>query len=554
MKNINKVIASALMGVALVSCNDLDTVYEGYYVTSQTKAEVLEITPEMAVAGVTGISANFSRCYGAGFASRTDWDYGYAGAMLGMDHMTADMNARYIGYNHFNGWMGYYGTIITPQSDPSYGIWVYMYNQIYVANTVLASIPADTENSELKMFRAQALGFRSFNYWVLAQMYQYNYVGNQDKPCVPIITEENADVAGAEGAPRASVEEVYTRIITDLTEAIAGTESSDVNIASYVPTKPRRMLFLDALYGLRARAYLTMGKYAEAAADAQKAIAVSSTSPISIEECSKPGFSSMSEHNWMWGIAIAETDRVVTIGIVNNPSMLCSFADGYTNAGCWRAIADDLWNAIPGDDVRKGWWLDDDFNSPILPAERQEYLLSYGKGTIADSDASLVPHTNVKFDSYQSVDEQTVNANDIPLMRIEEMYYIAAEGLAMSNQMTAAVELLTNFEKTYRNPSFVCNASTPEAMQELIWNKRRIELWGEGLAYFDLQRLGKAVNRRQAGCVNVFRYDIPANDPVRIMQIPEDEMQTNPALNQNAPVGSSAGNNEQGSRPVPIQG
>lgn len=549
MKNINKLIASAFIGVALVSCNDLDTVYEGYYVTSDQKAEVLEINPEMAVAGVSGISANFSRYCAIILDSRTDWDYGYPGIMLGLDHKTADMNSRNVGYNWFAGWSNW--SDITPQGDENYAIWRNEYNQIYVANSVLSSIPGDTNDELLKLFRGQALGFRAFNYWVLAQLFQFNYQGNENKPCVPIITEENMETAATEGAARASVAEVYERILADLNEAISSTESTTYSIASYIASKSRRMLYLDALYGMRARVNLTMGNYAEAAADAKKAIAVSSCSPLSIDECSKPGFAGF-DHSWMWGVAIAVTDRVVTSGIINNPSMLCSFAYGYVTVGAFRAIATDLWDAIPAGDVRRGWWLDDNYESPILTPEQQEYLADYGKGSVSDSGDSLIEHTNVKFDSYNSVLNQSENANDIPLMRIEEMYYIAAEGMAMSNQVAEAVQFLTQFETTYRNPSFVCTASSPEDIQNLIWNKRRVEFWGEGLAYFDTMRLKKNIDRSSAGCVSTWRFNIAADDPIRIFQIPEDEMQTNPALNQNAPVGSAQGNNEQGVRPLPI--
>ena len=551
MKNLNKVIASALMGVALVSCNELDTVYEGYYVTSDQKAEVLKIKPEMALAGVTGITANFSR-YNALFSARTDWDYGYAGIMLGMDSKTADINSRNVGYNWFASWSNW--SDINANGDENVGVWRNEYNQIFSANSVLASIPADTDNDQLKVFRAQALGIRAFNYWVLAQMFQFNYQGNENKPCVPIVTEENNETVAAEGAVRSTVAEVYELIMADLNSAISMSEESTAKIGSYVSAKPRRMLFLDALYGLRARVNLTMGKYADAAKDAQKAIAISSASPLTIEQASKPGFASLEESNWMWGIAIAETDRVVTSGIINNPSHLCSFAYGYVTVGAWRAIATDLYDAIPVNDVRKGWWLDENFESPILTEAQQEYLVGeYGTGSVADTGTGLIPHTNVKFNSYQGVLNQNVNANDIPLMRIEEMYYIAAEGLVMSNQVAEGVKLLTEFETTYRNPNFVCNASSAEDIQDLIWTKRRIEFWGEGLAYFDTMRLRKSIDRRNSGCVPTWRYNIAANDPVRIMQIPENEMQANPALSQSAPAGTPEGNNEQGVRPFPVK-
>lgn len=552
MKNINKFIASALLGVALVSCNDLDTEYIGYYVTREQKDAALEMNPEMAQAGVNTVASMFNRC-GAIFGEDYHYDFGYPAIMLGLDLYTADMNARNVGYNWFSSYSAW--SDINPTGSANDMLWTNEYNQIYSANSVLENISAEmaAEDDLFKVYRSQALGFRSFNYWVLAQMFQFNYQDHQSDPCVPIITEENRDIVATEGAARASVEEVYTLIVRDLTEAIELSEASQISVLSLVSSKPRRMLALDALYGLRARVYLTMGKYAEAAADAKKAIANSSTTPLSIAECSKPGFNSLTTHNWMWGVAVAETDRVVTSGIINFPSMICSFAYGYVTVGAFRSIATDLWDAIPTGDVRRGWWLDDDYDSPILNDEQREYLWSYGAGSVTDSGTGLIEHTNVKFDSYNSVLYQNVNSSDIPLMRIEEMYYIAAEGLAMSNQLAEATQFITAFEQTYRNPSFICIASTPADFQEMIWNKRRIEFWGEGLAYFDLQRLSKNIDRRYSGCYPTWRYDIAANDPIRIMQIPENEMQTNAKLNQNDPVNTPGGNNQQGVRPSPVR-
>lgn len=55
---------------------------------------------------------------------------------------------------------------------------------------MLSSIPEDTEDPTLMYYRAQALAFRAFDYHVLAQYYQFTYIGNEDKRCVPVITEK----------------------------------------------------------------------------------------------------------------------------------------------------------------------------------------------------------------------------------------------------------------------------------------------------------------------------------------------------------------------------
>ena len=525
MKNINKILATALIGVSLVGCNDLDKEFQGYYVTNDQKGNTLEAKPELALAGVTAIPStaiHFMTIY-----DNKHVDFGYPAMMLGMDCQGTDMLSRNVNYN----WFAEFEALSGFDGD-GYGtniLWGTIYQQILAENNVLVNIPADTENQELMMYRAQALGFRAFDYWVLAQNYQVNYAGHESMLCVPVITEENMADAANNGIARNTVEEVYTQILKDINEAIELTDKSGMKVSQLMDSKPRRMMGIDVLYGLRARVYLTMHKYAEAAADADKAITLSSCTPYSIEEVNHPTFTSLDDHSWMWGLAVAETDRIVTSGIINLPSHLCSFAYGYVTVGAWRGTNAKFFNAIPESDFRRGWFLDENFESPNITEAQHEYLLSYGKGSVKDTGAGIFPYLNVKFDSYQSVLNQSTNASDIPMMRIEEMYYIKAEGLAMSGNPAGGLEVLTQFEKTYRNPDFTTKATSPEEIQDVIWNKRRLEFWGEGLSWFDIKRLNKGIDRRGLGFPAAFVYNVDPDTPDNawIYVIPNTEKQYN---------------------------
>ena len=87
------------------------------------------------------------------------------------------------------------------------------------------------------------------------------------------------------------MEEIYKIVMDDLNSAVELLEGYDRPTKKYIDKS--------VAYGLRARANLTMGKYAEAAADAEKAAA--GYEPASIAEVSKPSFQDISEHNWIWG-------------------------------------------------------------------------------------------------------------------------------------------------------------------------------------------------------------------------------------------------------------
>lgn len=102
------------------------------------------------------------------------------------------------------------------------------------------------------------------------------------------------------------------------------------------------------------------------------------------------------------------------------------------------------------------------------------------------------PYTQVKFGPYNDVVGTTINANDIVLMRIEEMYLIAAEAYAEAGNRAEGEkyfkELLNNRLESGVQAYLTDYASNP---QEAVYFQRRIELWGEGVIWFDVMRLNK---------------------------------------------------------------
>lgn len=548
MKNYNKIIGAVLAGALLAGCNDLDTQPLGNTITSDQKSEVVAIDPDKAVASVTGISGSLIAVASiTGDSQSYQWDFGIPATMLTYDLRGIDMYSVDMGYNWFLGAMQLSDALPT-DPDPQY-LWRYQYNTILACNTLLATLnpainPEGTEKTdyENKLYAAQGFGYRAFSYLNLIQTFQFTYAGNETAPGVPVLTDENADEVAANGAPRGTVQDVYDQIMSDLNTAISYLEGNPLTPATIVADKSNRFIGLAAAYGLRARANLLMNKWSEAAADAQAAISHSGCQPLSIAQASRPGFSSLDESNWIWGMAVAETDRCVTTGIVNFPSMMGSLCRGYaTIVGAAKWINNSLYNSIPQSDVRKGWWLNANGQSPNLNAQEMAYVNSI----TFQPDFGSLPYMQVKFAPYKGVIGQDVNACDIPLMRVEEMYLILAEAQGMQAPATGA-QTLTDFIKTYRDPAYKCTAATAQDLQDEVWRQRRIELWGEGLSYFDLLRLKKPLNRIGSGCTPTTCYNVAADDPVLIYPIPQSEITGNKAIN-------SSDNNPGGSRPTPVQ-
>lgn len=529
MKKIYFYVLLASVSFAFFGCDDnLDTAPEGSTVTSDIKADVVENDPSKAAASVNGIFAQFSQYYPneTALGATRHNDIGYPSVMMFTAGNGNDVVQEDNGYNWSGNDLDYTDRIFT--SNESQIIWNDMYSMILGSNNVIGAIDAETEDATTQYYLAQGLASRAFSYWVLAQLYQFNYVGNETQPCVPIVTDLNKDEVAINGAARSTVEEVYTLMMSDINTAITLLDASDVVRAD------KRYISLAVAYGLRARINLTMHNYSAAAADATSAIDASTATPASIAEVSVPYFWEAAESNWMWGIIIAETDDVVTSGIVNWISHMGSINYGYANFNKGRQVNKALYNTIPSTDVRKGWWINEDLYSANLSTEFATSVADYG----------YAAYTQVKFAPYKNVAETSTNANDVPLMRIEEMYLIKAEAEAMSG--ADGKTTLENFIKDYRDPSYVCLASTPSDIQDEVFRHRRIELWGEGLNWFDIMRLNKGVDRRGAGYPNASMvFNISATDGILLWRIPEAEIQANSML-------SNSDNNPSSSVPEPV--
>lgn len=501
--------------MSLVACNDLDTEPQGNHVTSNQKGEAVALQPGLAAAGVVGISSTINQSMAV--YSSAHCDFGWPGVMMFLDCIGPDLVSDNIGYNWFSSSGEYnYGNDNNYIDNLS---WRYGYKWISAANTVLANIDPETTDPQLQLYAAQGYANRAAAYFNLIQLYQNTYKGNESKPGLPLLTNENLDqVALDGGCERATVQETYDLIMSDLNTAVSMLESSGLGTDKIAEAGVKRFFSLGAAYGLRARVNLVMNNWQAAASDARQAIQKSGATPLSIAEASQPGFNTSDAHNWMWAVYVQEIDRVVTTGICNFPSHMGSLSYGYAQVGSWRRVSKALYVEIPDTDCRKGWFLDENKESKNLNANQQAYIKQYGAPA----------YTQVKFAPYQNVLGTSTNASDIPLMRVEEMYLIEAEATGMGGDLNGGKQLLENFVKTYRDPGFKSQSTTAGDFQDEVWNQRRIELFGEGMAYYDLMRLNKGLDRRGAGFPAEWVYNVPG--PLKPFVIPQGEAQSNALL------------------------
>ena len=540
MKMNNRYFAALLGGTMLLttSCSDLDTNPSGSTMGDGQLNEVLAQDPSKLKSEVSGMYANMIE-YGAiaqWYGDVRHYDFGYASTMLMMDASGQDEPSQVSGYNWYNKPLRFVDR--TANSETTYFIWNQCYKNIKVANDVLKSVDLENLSDVAKSYVGQAYAMRAFEYFTLIQLYQFTYKGHEDAAGVPLVTEKTTE-AEANNNPRAAVKDVYKQIMDDLNIAIdyltdSRSAKSEIN--------------RQVAYGLRARVNLVMQNWSDAAADAKKA--AEGYTPLSKEAAAAPGFNDVSASNWIWGNIIDESNDIVQTGILNFPSMMCSFTgNGYSPTYACRMINSKLWKEIPSTDVRKGWWIDENLNSSIVDSkyvvhqkdEDEEgnvvkYLAVYNQ--TGDEVADITePYTNVKFGAYKNQYGNELNACDIPLMRVEEMILIQAEATAMGGNVEEGKRILEDFVRTYRDPSYTCNASTAEGVQDAVWFQRRVELWGEGFSFTDLLRLKKPLDRTGANYEVSVRFNLPAESPIFLYLIPEDEENHNEALvGNNNPV------------------
>lgn len=526
-------ISLLTLGAALcfTACDDLDEqLYEGGSLTTEQVNETVAALPERVDATFSGMY-NMMGDGGSGRvftnSSRAD-DFAFVMAALSLSLEGGDAFGSDNNYNWFS--VASELSNRNPDYANPYIRYKVPYNQLGAANDVINQIGEDATDQAAIYKIAQAKALRAFDYMALAPYFQGSYETSKDLPCIPVLTP-GVDYANN---PRATVGEVYDVIMEDLNWAVEHLQG--------FKRANKTLVDLNVAYGLRARANLYMGNWAAAAADAEKAM--EGYTPASIAEVSKPAFCDLNDHNWMWGILITE-EKASDYGYRTAASWTSAFThNGYGPATQNTPMINSiLWKKISESDVRKGWWLDGNSKSPNLDGVEwieDGVVKAVGNDIASYVDDSgdkdiLLPYTNVKFGMKSGIGS-TINANDWPLMRVEEMILIQAEGLLKSGNEAQAKTVLENFVKTYRDPNYNANASGRSLADE-IWFQRRIELWLEGFSVVDARRLNKPIVRFHAdeasNIPEAFKFNIKADDQWLNMRFPTTETDTNAGIVNN---------------------
>ena len=493
MKLTKYIAASMIALVGFSSCSEsfLDTEYTEY-LNETAAGEAAGKNPDVFLNGMWSWMVSYSQT-----GSGSHDDFGYMGSLHATDMMAEDIvmaSSHWFNYDHQ-----------LDNNQQSYRRvrchWMNYYTMIAKANEIISLYPDGGDTADKKGLIGQAQAIRGLAYLHLIQLYQFplNADGsiNGSAAGVPLMYTE-ADGKSAEEIAafkgRNTVAEVLAQIELDLTNAVD-------NLGAGYKRPNKNYINVNVANGILARYYLLVGEWqkaANAANEARKGYSMMKADASGLYD----GFVTTSNTEWMWGFAHTTETQTTYASFF---SMISNIAPGYAGIGYAPRLIDvKLYNQIPDTDARKAW-----FNGP--------------EGGEQATAAASLPYANVKFGHKSDWTENYM------YMRAAEMVLIEAEAYAHMNNGTKAAEVLKVL-MAERQPDW--NETTVTV--DDIHLQRRIELWGEGFAYYDLKRLNKGIDRTYEGNNYMPGYNIkvPARDTRWYYQIPLTEIQENDLINE----------------------
>ena len=307
--------------------------------------------------------------------------------------------------------------------------WADSYDAINRANNVLKAIPevSDLTSEQAARFKGEALFLRALNYFNLVR-----YFGG-----VPIVLEPSVGIGEEALVARNTREEVYDRIITDLTDAIPLLPESG---------SPGRATKGGAR-ALLAKAYLEIGEW-ENARDMATAVI---NGDYELVANYRSIFTTKSNSESIFEVQYS----------INDPNSL-AFWYFPQSLGGRRGFApsEDLYNAYEAGDVRRD-------ASIALDGSGDRYGIKYFR--VANGDDNIL------------------------VIRLADMYLTRAEANARLHADPATVRADIDIIRDRAGLGPLPTTVTSEDdLIEAILKERRVEFAMEGHRFFDLRRTGRA--------------------------------------------------------------
>jgi len=379
------------------------------------------------------------------------------------------------------------------------GFWSQIYHNILQANNLILNIGLIEEAGKgtvaLSEYKGQAMTARALMYFDLVRLYGKPYDMDKTSYGVPLILE----LLDASAQPtRASVEEVYTQIMQDLTDAAPLLSK----------TVLKGYLNYYANIALQAKVNLYMGKYTEALAAAEEIITANK-------------YTLYSNANWVssWSVPFG-SESIFELAIYPSEADLLTGSLGYYLLRQGRVTG------------AMGWFMASDYFLTRLGEDATDVrwgVMAYDE-TSATRFGSCLKYAGVDLKG----DKGTASATNVKVIRLSEVHLIAAEAalnLPTPDKVKAAA-YLNNIRK--RAPA-LAPATDTDVTMDMIMDEKSKEFFAEGHRYFDMMRLNRSIEFNDefiypAVIITHRTKTIDRTFYRTILPISQTEMDANPAI------------------------
>lgn len=315
--------------------------------------------------------------------------------------------------------------------------WLQQYNTIAQVNAILENIEAKKSvfsGRSYELIKGEALALRAFVHFDLLRLFGPSYQNRGDGKYMPYVK-----TYGRENTPFSTMEEVLNLALADLDQAEALMATDVLGAAGTADRQIRMNIY--AVKGLKARIYLYMGNKTMAFSKAKEVI---DAGKIRLRAASMDLSTDRSFHSeHLFALFSNKFEKLAESNFLPTTSLT-------TTAPYYYTLESKLSSNIFGNqptDIR--------FKAPMMLGVK----------------GFLVPHKYLYEDLAGASTSVTLMRNYIPLMRISELFYIAAEtapdqsiGLGYLNQVlasrglspiTSTADLQNDIRKEYRKEFFI---------------------------------------------------------------------------------------------------
>jgi hypothetical protein len=382
-------------------------------------------------------------------------------------------------------------------------LWISSYSGIEKANWIITKVPdASMDETRKKQIIGEAYFLRAFYFWTLAKNF-----GDVVIKTEPSITEAKAYF------PKSPKADVYKQIYNDLDQA------TQAGLLSY-PANEKGRPSKEAVDALYAKAALYNEDWAKALEKAQTVI---TSGKYALMPNVMDVFSYLKEDEArkenIWAF---EADPITP----GNSHQLVGLAGPVGSAGVEYAKTSygsmfaymSFFNSFDPKDKRR----------QLMDTT---FLDKSGKW-VAQKSITPITTDAVLIKKYQDPVSSTGLIPNIPILRLADIYLIAAEAEAHLNGPSAKAYEYINAIRTRAGLAELTKGLAKDAFIDAVIQERSWELFAEGDRWYDLTRTDKFLTVIPKAVNSVYPKR-PVQAKHKYFPIPQDEINANPQLEQN---------------------